>query len=79
MFVFNASLQNKGKLRGFCDSLIIEVHSPTTVAFQGECRWALQLQAKQSVLSFTSKGVIIPECLCFPTSFSHVVFCFVTL
>lgn len=56
MFVFNASLQNKGKLREFCDSLVIEVHSPTAVAFQGECRWALLLQAKQSVLSFISKG-----------------------
>lgn len=74
MFVFNASLQNKGKLRGFCDSLIIEVHFPAAVAFQGECRWALHLQVKQTVLSFISKGVIIPDCLCLPTSFSHVAF-----
>lgn len=76
MFVFNVSLQNKGKLRGFCDSLIIEVHSPPAVAFQGECRWVLHLQAKQSVLCFISKGLIISYCLCFP--FSHVFF-FITL
>lgn len=56
MFAFNASLQNKGKLRELFDSLIIEVHSPTAVAFQGECRWALHLQAQQAVLSFISKG-----------------------
>lgn len=61
-------------MRGFCDSLIIEVHSPRAVAFRGECRWALHLQAKQSVLSFISKGGIIPGCLCFPASFSHMVF-----
>lgn len=37
------------------------MHSPTATVFQVECRCALHLQAKQSVLSFISKGVISPD------------------
>lgn len=37
------------------------MHSPTANVFQVECRCALHLQAKQSAVSFISKGVIIPD------------------
>ena len=38
-----------------------KVRTPTAMVFQVEGRWALHLQAKQSVFSFISEGVIIPD------------------